>query len=53
MPSPSMPSIVVSVTEDSVLHSPNGNKASTTTNNWLYTLKEEGGSWKIWDYRKQ
>jgi len=53
LPSPSMPSIVVSVSENSVLHSPRGNKASSTTNNWLYTLKEEGGRWKIWDYRKQ
>jgi hypothetical protein len=53
LPSPSMPSIVVSVSEDSVLHSPRGNKASSTTSNWLYTLKEEGGRWKIWDYRKQ
>ena len=52
-PSPSMPSVVVSVTEESVLHSPNGDKASTSTNNWLYTLKDEGGNWKIWDYRKQ
>jgi len=53
LPSPSMPSIVVSVSEDSVLHSPRGNKASSTTGKWLYTLKEEGGRWKIWDYRKQ
>lgn len=53
LPSPSMPSIVVSVTEASILHSPNGNKASSNTNNWLYTLREEGGRWKIWDYRKQ
>ena len=51
--SPSMPSIVVSVSEDSILHSPRGKKISTSTNNWLYTLKEEGGRWKIWDYRKQ
>jgi hypothetical protein len=53
LPSSSMPSIVVSVTEDSILHSPNGNDASSNTNNWLYTLKEESGRWKIWDYRKQ
>ena len=53
LPSPSMPSIVVSVSEDSVLHSPRGNTASSSTSNWLYTLKEEGGRWKIWDYRKQ
>ena len=53
LPSPSMPSIVVSVSEDSVLHSPRGSKASSTTGNWIYTLKEEGGRWKIWDYRKQ
>jgi hypothetical protein len=53
LPSPLMPSIVVSVSEDSVLHSPNGDKASSSTSNWLYTLKEEGGRWKIWDYRKQ
>jgi hypothetical protein len=48
-----MPSIVVSISEDSVLHSPHGNEASTSTSNWSYTLKEEGGRWKIWDYRKQ
>lgn len=48
-----MPSILVSITESSVLHSPNGSKASTNTNAWLYTLKEEEGRWKIWDYRKQ
>ena len=53
LPSPSMPSIVVSVSEDSVMHSPNGAKPSSSTSNWLYTLKEEGGRWKIWDYRKQ
>lgn len=53
LPSPSMPSIVVSVSEDSILHSPRGNKASSSTSNWLYTLKEEDGRWKIWDYRKQ
>jgi hypothetical protein len=53
LPSPTMPSIVVSISEDSVLHSPHGNEASTSTSNWLYTLKEEGGRWKIWDYRKQ
>jgi hypothetical protein len=53
LPSPTMPSIVVSISEDSVLHSPRGNEASTSTSNWLYTLKEEGGRWKIWDYRKQ
>ena len=53
LPSPSMPSIVVSVSEDSVYHSPRGNKASSSTSNWLYTLKEEDGRWKIWDFRKQ
>lgn len=53
LPSPSMPSIVVSVTEVSTLHSPKGNKTSTNTKDWIYTLKEEGGRWKIWDYRKQ
>lgn len=52
-PSASMPSIVVSVTEDSTLHSPKGNKSSSSTSNWVYTLKEEGGTWKIWDYQKQ
>lgn len=52
-PSPSMPSIIVSVTEGSVLHSPKGSEASSSTKNWLYTLKEEAGRWKIWDYRKQ
>ena len=53
MPSETMPSIVVSVTENSVLHSPNGNEKSSNTNNWMYTLKKESGRWKIWDYRKQ
>lgn len=53
MPSPSMPSIVVSVTEVSVLHSPKGSETSSSTKDWLYTLKEESGRWKIWDYRKQ
>ncbi len=53
IPSPSLPSIVVSVAEDSLLHSPKGNKASSSTRNWIYTLKEEGGTWKVWDYRKQ
>ncbi len=53
LPSPSMPSIVVSVSEDSILHSPKGNNSSSSTNDWLYTLKEEDGRWKIWDYRKQ
>ncbi len=52
-PSESMPSIVVSVTEDSVLHSPKGSTPSSNTNNWVYTFKQEGGSWKLWDYRKQ
>ena len=53
LPSISMPSIVVSVTEDSTLHSPKGNKATSSNSNWIYTIKEEGGAWKIWDYRKQ
>ena len=53
MPSPSMPSIVVSVTEVSVLHSPKGRETSPSTRDWIYTLKEESGRWKIWDYRKQ
>ena len=52
-PSPSMPSILVSVTEDSTLHSPKGNAPSSSTNNWLYTLKKENGRWKIWDYSKK
>ena len=53
IPSIAMPSIVVSVTEDSTLHSPKGAEKSSSTNDWLYTLKEETGRWKIWDYRKQ
>lgn len=53
LPSETMPSIVVSVTENSVLHSPNGNEKSSNTNNWMYTLKKESGRWKIWDYRKK
>jgi hypothetical protein len=52
-PSATMPTLVVSVTEDSTLHSPAGSKPSSSTRNWIYTLKEEGGAWKIWDYRKQ
>jgi hypothetical protein len=51
--SPSLPSIVVSITEDSILHSPSGSKPSSSTGNWIYTLKEEGGAWKVWDYREQ
>jgi hypothetical protein len=53
LPSPTMPSIVVSVTESSTLHSPKGSQASSNTRDWIYTLKEEGARWKIWDYRKQ
>ena len=52
-PSDTMPSIVVSVTENSVLHSPSGNEKSANTNSWKYTLKQENERWKIWDYRKQ
>lgn len=52
-PSSDMPSIVISVTEDSVLHSPRGTTPSRSTNTWTYTLKEEGGTWKLWDYRKE
>jgi len=52
-PSETMPSIVVSVTEDSVLHSPRGSEPSSNTRNWVYTFKQEGGSWKLWDYRRQ
>jgi serine/threonine-protein kinase len=52
-PSPSMPSIIVSVTEDSTLHSPKGSSPSSSTRDWVYILKEEEGRWKIWDYRKQ
>jgi hypothetical protein len=52
-PSETMPSITVSVTEDSVLHSPRGSEPSSDTNIWLYTFKKEGGSWKLWDYRKK
>ena len=53
LPSPSMPSIVVSVTEASTLHSPKSNETSASTADWIYTLKQERGRWKIWDYRKQ
>lgn len=53
VPSTSLPSIVVSITENSILHSPKGNKSSSSTGNWIYTLKEEGDAWKVWDYRKQ
>lgn len=53
LPSSTTPSIVVSVTEESVLHSPKGSTPSSSTRDWVYTLKNEGGSWKIWDYRKQ
>lgn len=53
IPSETMPSIVVSVTEDSVLNSPSGSKPSRSSGNWIYTFKEEGGVWKLWDYRKQ
>ena len=53
LPSPTMPSIVVSVTEKSILHSPKGQEKSTGENDWIYTLKKEDGRWKIWDYRKQ
>ena len=52
-PSPTMPSIAVRVTEKSILNSPNSRNPSSSTNDWLYTLKKEGGTWKIWDYRKQ
>jgi len=52
-PSAEMPSIVVSITEDSVLHSPRGRTPSRSTSSWIYTLKEEAGAWKLWDYRKQ
>ena len=52
-PSPTMPSIAVRVTEKSILNSPKGRNPSSSTNDWLYTLKKEGGAWKIWDYRKQ
>ena len=53
IPSDTMPSIVVSVTENSVLHSSAGSEPSLSTNNWNYTLRKENGDWKIWDYRKQ
>ena len=53
LPSPTMPSIVVRVTENSVLNSPTGQERSANTNDWLYSLKQEVGRWKIWDYRKQ
>jgi hypothetical protein len=52
-PSPSMPSIIVSITEDPTLHSPRGSSPSSSTRDWVYILKEEQGRWKIWDYRKQ
>ncbi len=52
-PSPTRPSIVVSITETSRLHTPNGNETSNNTNLWTYTLKREGGQWKIWDYKKK
>lgn len=52
-PSQTMPIIVLSITEISTLHSPNGNETSDNSNVWAYTLKREGGQWKIWDYKKQ
>lgn len=53
VPSDEMPTIVVSITENSVLHSSSGSEPSISTNNWNYTLRQESGIWKIWDYRKQ
>lgn len=53
VPSDVMPTIVVSITENSVLHSSSGSEPSIGTNNWNYTLRQESGNWKIWDYRKQ
>lgn len=52
-PSPSSPAITVSVTETSNLHSSRGIEKKTSTQNWVYTLKKEGGLWKILDYRKK
>lgn len=53
IPSDTMPSVIVSITENSVLHSSAGSEPSLSTNNWNYTLRKENGDWKIWDYRKQ
>jgi len=53
LPSDTMPSVIVSITENSVLHSSAGSEPSLSTNNWNYTLRKENGDWKIWDYRKQ
>lgn len=52
-PSPTTPSIAVRVTEKSTLNSPKGQTPSSSTNDWIYILKKEGGTWKIWDSRKQ
>ena len=51
--STTMPSIVVSIREISILHTPNGKKTSNDNYTWIYTLKKENSFWKIWDYKRK
>ncbi|MCT0209450.1 MAG: hypothetical protein DCF18_10250 [Cyanobium sp.] len=47
------PSVTVSITQDMALHSPKGTKPTNSTDTYRYTFRQEGGNWKIWDYKKQ
>lgn len=47
------PSMIVSVTQDMTLHGPNGSKDIRSKDTYRYTFRQERGSWKIWDYKKE
>lgn len=49
----SKPSIIVSVTQDMAFHDSKGIKRTNATDSYRYTFRQERGSWKIWDYKKQ
>lgn len=49
----SEPSIIVSVTQNMAFHDSKGIKRTNATDSYRYTFRQERGSWKIWDYKKQ
>lgn len=51
-PSPERPSLIATVSEDQILHGPDGNQAKSSNDRYLYTFAKEDGRWKIYDYKK-
>lgn len=51
-PSPQNPTLIATISEDQVLHGPDGNQPKSSNDRYLYTFAKENGRWKIYDYKK-